>query len=298
VTTVAELRSSTGRLAATFVPHAGMLGWSLRCDDEELVAHPVPLQTYAACGEPTGIALLHPWANRLARPDYEIAGRRVTLDMSAPNVHADENGLPIHGLVAGTPHWEVLDHQPASLVARLDYAAWPELTAGFPFPHVIRLTAELSDERLRIDTELVPTGDGPVPVAFGFHPYLRIPGLERRRWWLELPVTSRMVLDERKLPTGVSQPVRLPPAPLGERTFDDAFDGFADPREFVLAGRGLRLTLGMLEGYRFAQVYAPPGGAFISFEPMTAPIDAFESARTLLAEPGSSYRARFDITVA
>jgi hypothetical protein len=30
---------------------------------------------------------------------------------------------------------------------------------------------------------------------------------------------------------------------------------------------------------------------------MTAPIDPFASDRTLLAEPGSSYRARFEIAV-
>jgi galactose mutarotase-like enzyme len=274
-----------------------MLGWSLREGDAELLGHPVPLEAYAERGEPTGIALLHPWANRLAGPEYEIAGRRVRLDMDAPNVHADPNGLPIHGLVAGSPHWEVLDAQPARLSARLDYAAWPELLAGFPFPHRLLLTAALFDDRLEIDTELVPTGDSPVPVAFGFHPYLRIPGLERSRWWVELPVTSRVVLDERMLPTGRTEPVRVPPGPLGDRTFDDSFDGFADPPEFVLAGNRRRLALRMLEGYRFAQVFAPPAGDFVSFEPMTAPVNPFQSPRTLLAEPGSAYRARFDITV-
>jgi hypothetical protein len=52
------------------------------------------------------------------------------------------------------------------------------------------------------------------------------------------------------------------------------------------------------EGYRFAQVYAPPGAGFISFEPMTAPINPFAFDRTHLAPPGSAYRARFEIAVA
>jgi galactose mutarotase-like enzyme len=296
--TASELRSASGRLEATFIPRAGMLGWSLRRRGEELLGHPVSLAEYVERGEPTAIALLHPWANRLGGPEYEIAGRRVRLDLGAPNVHTDRNGLPIHGLVAGSPHWEVLDERRSLIAARLDSVASPELTAGFPFPHAIELTATLSDERLEIDTALTPTGDSPVPVAFGFHPYLRLPGLERERWWVELPVTSRMVLDERMLPTGESVPVDVAPGPLGDRAFDDAFDGLADPPEFVLAGAGLRLSLRFLEGYRFAQVYAPAGGDFISFEPMTAPIDPFRSPRTLLAEPGSTYRARFDIVVA
>jgi aldose 1-epimerase len=295
---VAELQSASGRLAATFIPRAGMLGWSLRVRGEEVLGHPVPLEEYVARGEPTAIALLHPWANRLSSPEYEIAGRRVRLDLGAPNVHLDPNGLPIHGLVAGSPRWEVLEERRSSIRARLDYAAWPELIGGFPFPHRLHLTATLTDERLELDTVLTPTGDTLVPVAFGFHPYLRVPGLERERWWVELPVTSRMVLDERTLPTGRSEPVVIPPGPLGDRTFDDAFDGLADPPDFVVAGAGLSLAVRFLEGYRFAQVYAPLGADFISFEPMTAPIDPFRSPLTLLAQPGSRYRARFDIVVA
>jgi aldose 1-epimerase len=274
-----------------------MLGWSLRHRGKELLGHPVSVGVYERTGEPTAIALLHPWANRLASPEYEIAGRRVRLDMSAPNVHTDPSGLPIHGLVAASRHWEVIEQQRSRLRARLDYAAWPELAAGFPFRHELRLTAELLDDRLDLDTELVPTGDEPVPVAFGFHPYVRLPGLDRKRWLVELPVTSRMVLDERMLPTGESEPVRFRPEPLGDRTFDDAFDCLADPPEFAIAGAGRRLSVRFIQGYRFAQVYAPPEADFISFEPMTAPLDPFADPRTLLAQPGSSYRARYAIIV-
>jgi len=293
----AELRSPSGRLEATFIPGVGMLGWSLRHDGHEVVAHPVSVEDYVRTGEPTAIALLHPWANRLRSPEYEIAGRRVALDLDAPNVHTDPNGLPIHGLVAGSPHWELLEAEPARLRGRLDYAAHEELMAGFPFPHVLELGAELTDDRLEIATELTPTGDVPVPIAFGFHPYLRLPDLERERWRVELPVTSRMVLDERMLPIGRSEPVRIPPGPLGDADYDDAFDGLGDPPEFVLAGAGRRVTLRFLEGYRFAQVFAPRGRDFISFEPMTAPISPFESALTQLAAPGTSYHARFAISV-
>jgi galactose mutarotase-like enzyme len=290
-----ELRSPGGELEASFVPRAGMVGWSLRHQGEELLAHPVSLSAYVETGRVSGIPLLHPWANRLASTEYEIAGRQVKLELPSPNVHTDPNGLPIHGLVAGVPCWEVVQQKQSRLKARLDAAARPELMAGFPFPHLLELTVELSDERIEIDTELIPTGEVPVPVAFGFHPYLRLPGLERQRWVVELPVNSRMQLDERMLPTGVSEPVRVPPGPLGERSFDDAFDGLTDPPEFAVSGAGKRLSLRFVAGYRFAQVYAPPGRDFISFEPMTAPVNPFESDRTLLAQPGSSYLARFEI---
>ncbi len=290
-----ELRSPSGETEAAFVPRAGMLGWSLRHQGEELVAHPASLPAYVETGHPTGIPLLHPWANRLASPEYEAAGRQVKLDLSSPNVHTDPNGLPIHGLLAGCPHWEVLQQKQSTLKARLDFSAHPELMAGFPFPHLVELTVELRDARIALDIELIPTGEVPVPVAFGFHPYLRLPGLERTRWVVELPVSSRMQLDDRMLPTGASEPVRIPPAPLRERSFDDAFDGLTDPPEFAISGAGKRLSLRFKAGFRFAQVYAPPGSEFIAFEPMTAPANPFESDRTLLAQPGSSYLARFEI---
>jgi galactose mutarotase-like enzyme len=290
-----ELSSAGSELEATFVPQAGMLGWSLRHKGEELLAHPVSLSAYVQTGHVTGIPLLHPWANRLASPAYEVSGRHVELDLSAPNVHTDPNGLPIHGLVAGVPYWEVVQQNRSRLKARLDFGSRPELMAGFPFPHVLELTIELSNGRIEIDTELTPTGKAPVPVAFGFHPYLRLPGLERSRWVVELPVSSQMQLDDRMLPTGASEPVRIPPGPLGERSFDDAFDGLIEPPEFVISGPGKRLSLRFVAGYRFAQVYAPRGHDFICFEPMTAPANPFESGRTPLAQPPSGYVARFEI---
>lgn len=272
-----------------------MLGWSLRHRDDELLGHPVSPATYVETGEPTGVALLHPWANRLASPRYEIAGRRVELDIGAPNVHTDRHGLPIHGLVAGSPRWELLEERRATLKARLDYARWPELAAGFPFPHVLELAARLSDRGLELDVELAVTGDVPVPVAFGFHPYLTLPGLDRRRWLVELPVTSRMVLDERMLPTGESEPVRIPPAPLGDRTFDDAYTGIGG--DFVLRGGGRRIAVTFESGYPYAQVYAPEGEPLICFEPMTAATNALVAGTAQTLDAGGSFAAAFRIEV-
>src|SRR5205085_2561375 len=128
-----ELRLPGGELEASFLPGAGMIGWSMRHRGAELLAHTGPLERYVEGGHATALPLLHPWANRLAGPEYEIAGRRVTLDLAAPNVHTDPAGLPIHGLVAGCPHWEVTHREASAATARLDFAARPELMAGFPF---------------------------------------------------------------------------------------------------------------------------------------------------------------------
>ena len=77
---------------------------------------------------------------------------------------------------------------------------------------------------LTIALTVAAAGNVPVPVSFGFHPYLRLPGVERDEWEVEIPVGERLLLDSRMLPSGEREPVRIDPGPLAGRTFDDAFD--------------------------------------------------------------------------
>ena len=86
--------------------------------------------------------------------------------------------------------------------ARLDYGAHEQLMAAFPFPHELHVQAELRHDTLTVVTILLPTGDVAVPVSFGWHPYLCLPGVPRSEWRVELPVRRRALLDDRGLPTG------------------------------------------------------------------------------------------------
>ena len=136
----------------------------------------------------------------------------------------------------------------------------------------------------------------PVPIAFGFHPYLRLPGIPREDWRVEVPVTERLELDDAMLPTGERVPVRVAPGPLGTRTFDDAYTAPAAP--FALEGGGRRIELAFEAGYPYAQVFAPPADALIAFEPMTAPTNALVTGDDLIVlAPGEQFRAAFSITI-
>ena len=295
------LRSPEG-LAATYVPSAGMVCCSLRLGDAELLGQRHGLPAYARSGSPMGVPLLHPWANRLARRGYRTAGVDVAFPPDAPLVHDDPNGLPIHGLLGGFPHWQVLEAEAdatgARLVAGVDLAARPEVMALFPFPHVLRIQAVLRGSTLRVDTSVRATGDVPVPIAFGYHPYFRLPDVPRSDWEVEIPVRRRAILDERFLPTGKSEPVRIEAGPLGERTFDDLFVELEADPVFALAGGGRRIEVAFDAAYRVGVVYAPPDDDVICFEPMTAPTNPFESNWDLAsARPGESFSAGFAITV-
>ena len=168
--------------------------------------------------------------------------------------------------------------------------------AAFPFPHELTYEATLDGTTLTIETT-VTAGEEGVPVAFGFHPYFRLPGIAREEWSVEIPVRERLVLDSSMLPTGDREPVRIEPGPLGSRTFDDAYVAPPDGAPFALEGGGRRIELRFETGYPFAQVFAPPGDALIAFEPMTAPTNALVDGGLTLLEPGESYRATFSVTV-
>jgi len=290
------MKLEAGDLVATFVPEAGMVGASLRHRGEEVLGQRGGLEAYVAERKTFGIPLLYPWANRVGRRRFTVAGRDIDIDPGRTPLRLDGNGLPMHGLLSARRGWEVERHETTEAVARFDFAAHPDLMATFPFGHELTLHARLDAERLTIATTVEATGDAPVPIAFGFHPYLRMPGVERENWHVEIPVLERLLLDDEMLPTGEKAPVQVESGPLGTRTFDDAY--VAPDAPFVLEGPGRRIELAFEAGYPYAQVFAPPDDALIAFEPMTAPTNALVDGRDLtLLSPGDHFRAAFSIAV-
>jgi galactose mutarotase-like enzyme len=234
---------------------------SVRRDGVELLVPGYKLPPAAAVhGHHGGITFLHPWANRLYADDYAVAGVRATLD-GWPGIDRDADGHAIHGLPG---EWS-FDRG----VAELRH----EGCDAFPFPHAVRVVFKIVRERLEIETTVTPLGDTPVPIAFGWHPYFRVPGLRREDWLLTLP-------GER--------------APLGARVLDDARVGIEGGA--VLGVGDVRVVFEC--GYPVAQVFAPPQCDVVSLEPMTAPTNALVTGRGLrLVGPGETFNARFAVEV-
>jgi galactose mutarotase-like enzyme len=296
-----ELVSPEG-VVASFAPAAGMVCCSLRQRGAEFLGQRKGLRVYAQRGSTMGIPLLHPWANRLARWGFALRDVRVAFPASSPRLHDDGRGLPIHGLLAGVDAWRVelceADARAARLSARLDFAAQPELAALFPFPHELRLDVALAGTSLAIGTTLRATGARAVPVAFGWHPYFRIPDAPRRDWEVELPARRRLRLDAKLLPTGESEPAPALRARLGDTVHDDLYCDLGRAPVFALAGGGRRIEVAFGEAYRHAIVYAPANDEVVCFEPMTAPTNPFEGAADLAwVEPGRELSAEFSVTL-
>ena len=289
---------AAGDLQASFVPSLGMVGTSLRHAGEELLDLQNGLDAYLATGAVLGIPLLHPWANRLGDDRYTVAGRTVVLPPRSPFLQREQHGLPIHGLLAASPHWRVQARAARRLRASLDFGAHPELLALFPFPHVLALDVRLSPRALTVSATLRATGGVPVPVSFGFHPYLRLPGVPREAWEIALPARRQLEADARGIPTGAGWRRPAESFALGGRAFDDGFDGLAPGDAVALAGGGRTIAVRLLSGYPVAQVFSPPGAEFVCLEPMTAATDALRTHAGLrTVAPGAEFTAAFAIEV-
>jgi aldose 1-epimerase len=286
-----------GDLEAVFLPGHGMLGASLRHRGTEILRRVEDLEAAAVKGSTAGIPLLYPWANRLADFRYRAAEREVVLDPSSPLLHFDEHGLPMHGVPWSLLAWQVVETRQDFLAARLDWTR-SDLLAVFPFRHRLEMAATLRPDSLTIETTLVASLENPVPVSFGYHPYFGIPDLPRVQWRLELPAMKRLALDQRGLPTGAEEPFGRFDAQLGEVGFDDCFALVEQHASFSLSGAGRRITVELVAGYLYAQVFAPKDKDYIALEPMTAPTSALSSGCGLrFVKPGEQFRAVFQIRV-
>jgi len=282
-----------GPLSAAIVADRFLHVVSLCSGGRELLVDPEALPPAGRVhGSLAGIPLLHPWANRLSADGFAVAG--ISADVDDAAVGRDARGLPIHGLAAPPGAWGLAADGDTRAVAHLEHAPVP----AFPFAHALDVELRLEAARLTVTTTLEATGDVAVPVAFGWHPYLRLPGLARERWALALPARTRLLLDGRGLPTGrtVGEPAER--RALGADAYDDGFEDLAPGARFVVAGGGQRIAVRMLDGYPAAQLFAPPAVDVFCAEPMTAPTDALRSGRGLrVVAPGEAFTARFAIEV-
>ncbi len=294
------LHDDRADLHGTWVSGAGMLGASLVHHGEELLWQGAGVGAYARDRTFMGIPLLYPWANRLSGSQYRSGGHDVTLDPASSLFKLDPNGLPIHGLLNGDPGWSIQELTAADDGARLTAAFEfdrPELLSAFPFAHRVELEVRVAGGVVAVTTTVIASGGAAVPVAFGFHPYLQLPGAPRAEWEVSFPVRRHLLLDDQSIPTGATEDIDGLHGPIGERTWDDAFDQLEPPPRFEVTAAGRSISVHYDDGYPVAQVFAPPGRQYICAEPMTAPTNALAQGDDAhpWAPAGGRWSARFRI---
>jgi aldose 1-epimerase len=291
------LKDPSSSVTATFVPVAGMVATSLADGGDEFLGQRRGLDAYVTAGKTMGIPILYPWANRLSAMKYGITGAVVTLTPGTGGVRTDEHGAPIHGVLAAYPGWLVTARSENSVTAVLDYGGKPRLLASFPFPHVLTQEVTLADRTLTFVTTVMPTTAASVPLCFGYHPYLTIPGVPREEWQLTTPDMRHLPVDNWGLPTGGNEDWTGQTEPLNATLYDDGFDKVADGSVFAVAGGNRRIEVTFEKGYQAAQLFAPGNDDVIGIEPMAAPTDALRRGNYRFAVAGTPETARFSIKV-
>jgi aldose 1-epimerase len=247
--------------------------------------------------------VLAPWPNRLGDGRYVWDGEQHVTPVTEP-----ARGTAIHGLVQYVA-WRPLARTADAVV--LEHLLHPR--PGYPFALRLRIGYELSPDGLRVTTTATNVGARALPYGEGHHPYLA-PGPGRRLddCTLSAPAATRVVADDRGLPTG-TEPVAGTPYDLrggsvvGDRVVDSCFtdlerdaDGLARVRLTDPDGHGAELWQD--EGYPYLQLFtgdrvpAPRYRRGLAVEPMTCPPDAFrtgEAVRRL--EPQESTTASWGL---
>ncbi len=281
---VIRLVDSDRGIEVSVLPSFGFLAYEMKIRGENILYLPeTGSSDFLKTASRYGIPFMAPWANRLEGTDFWANGRKFSLDSDLSNFRKDENGLPIHGLIMNSALWQVedagADRDSAWVTGRLEFYKHPDLLAQWPFAHTYAMTYRLSNGSLEVRTTVSNLSADAMPLVIGFHPYFSIPDVPRDRWTLQLPARKKVVLDEKKLPTGEFIDLDIPnPLPLKDRTLDDGYTDMAygeDGRaRFTVAAGKKRIEIIFSPQYPVAQVWlpAPPPGMtwnFICIEPMT-----------------------------
>jgi aldose 1-epimerase len=253
-----------------------------------------------------GNPILFPFPNRVRDGRFRFEGEEYSLATNLDGTHHE------HGLVREVP-WRVEEAEGreggAVLRSCVTTADHPSILRQYPFPFNLTVTYRLAGNSLRCDASVRNSGDRPLPMGFGLHPYFRAPlaaGGSRAECLLHIPARCHWELDPENLPTGrrLSLPPELDfdhPRPLGEIYLDHAYSdlrraggeticALRDP----LAGVEARVRFG--REFPELLVFAPTHLDTVCFEPYTCVTDAVNLAERvpntglLVLGPGEAWR--------
>ncbi|MGH3802153.1 MAG: aldose 1-epimerase family protein [Pseudonocardiaceae bacterium] len=246
--------------------------------------------------------VLAPGPDRLAGGSYTFRSKSYQLPHDEPEL---DNA--IHGLTRWLP-WECSQRHDDSVTLTCVLAPQP----GYPWPLRLSTTWKVSSGGLMATHEATNLGDEPCPFGLGVYPDVGVADANLDQLMLQLPVTWRLITNERKLPisrvqiAGTEYDFRNP-APIGELFMDTSFtgvrhgaDGTARSRLSLPDGsRGVEVWQD--SEFDWLQVYTGVGvtgqpGEVMAIGPMTCPPDAFNSRENLIVlAPGQKWLGSWGI---
>lgn len=236
-------------------------------------------------------SVLFPFPNRIEDGIYEFDGNSYQFPINETPFH---NAL--HGLVYNKAFVvkETSSDEKCAVIT-LTYNA-DGIAPGFPFPFSLTLTYKIDQfGNLRLDFDVLNTGNSSFPYGMGWHPYLLSKQLSDSQ--LSFPSIDHFECNERMLPVKNS-PSQLPASfKMENRTFDDAYSLAA--ATCSLKTESYTLTFAFDDAAdTYLQVYTPPHGKSIAIEPMTCVANSFNSGlglKELLPQAADSWTIQMDV---
>jgi len=259
------------------------------------------LQGYGDRGRCTGGRgqVLVPWPNRTRDGRYRFAGVDQQLALTEPDRHNAS-----HGLVRWANWTAVAPRRPDRVVMELVLHPQPG------YPHVLGLSVDyrLGADGLTVATTATNLGDGPCPYGAGAHPYLTVGTALVDDAVLHVPAATRLVTDDRGIPTGSVAVEGTPydfrrPRRIGQMQLDTAYTDLTGG-EVTLSDPtgGRRVTVRLDPAHRWVMVFT--GDTLdqdrrrrgVAVEPMTCAPNSFVSGDGLrVLEPGQAWTTTWGI---
>lgn len=215
-----------------------------------------------------GIPLLFPNAGPLPADGAVFGGRRIT--------------QPQHGL-ARLATWAVVDAVSDDDTARVSMrlSSNDATRVGFPFDFVSDLAVSLSDGRLLLEWRFTNSGDAPMPLHAGTHPYFTVPVAQKAQ--AQVPSKATHLKERRSGEVRTASPVRF-----GEGEVDVALLDHG-PAATLLRGDGSRIELNSTPQLSTLVLWTLPDQPFICVEPWTAPGGALATGEGVITvAPGAT----------
>ncbi|MGZ4451575.1 MAG: aldose 1-epimerase family protein [Nocardioides sp.] len=243
--------------------------------------------------------LLMPWPNRIRDGRYTFEGQEHQLGLTEPHTHN-----AIHGLVRWAT-WHVVEHTEARIELGLRLMA----QNGYPWTLELGVVYELGEDGLKVTQKATNHAATNAPFATGAHPYFTLDtGGTIDAWTLDSPAATRVLADDRLLPTGTESVEGTVYDFRGGKSLDgigmdtcfadlefDA-DGIATVTLSTVTAEGEERAVDLWQDsqHRWLMVYTAdnrnPARTAIAIEPMTASVDAFNSGEGLIVlAPGETF---------
>ena len=197
--------------------------------------------------KPTGMASypLIPFCNRIRHGRFNFAGRDVQLPLNVAEPHV------LHGFAWQRP-WQCIEQSARYAVLQLEHAA-----DAWPWPFVARQSYTLGDAALHIEISVTNTGDVPMPIGIGHHPYVP----HRHGTRLQADVVAMWEGDNEVMPTRLSQPPLLDALRTGtllaQHAHDNNFTGWRHHARVDWPHENAALTLRAEWPLDFFVLYSP-----------------------------------------